>query len=109
MSESVGNKEVTNHIKTFDFTLYSLKIDPGKTILEQCHNLSYDLKFEFPRKKLHLVRTVGEGAFGQVWMATAEGMNVFKPRETRKSRNILRHFKRSGLKKSVVAIKCLKG
>ncbi|XP_057299239.1 uncharacterized protein LOC130629879 isoform X2 [Hydractinia symbiolongicarpus] len=84
-------------------------IDPGKTILEQCHNLSYDLKFEFPRKKLHLVRTIGEGAFGQVWMATAEGMNAFKPRETRKSRNILKHFKGGGLKKSVVAIKCLKG
>lgn len=84
-------------------------MDPNKAILEQCNNLRYDVKFEFSRKKVNLIRTIGEGAFGQVWMATAEGMESFKPREAKKPRSVLRRLSTRNMKKTIVAVKCLKG
>ncbi|KAM6971765.1 KIT proto-oncogene, receptor tyrosine kinase b [Aplochiton taeniatus] len=37
--------------------------------------LPYDLKWEFPRKKLRLGKILGSGAFGKVVMATAYGLS----------------------------------
>lgn len=67
------------------------------------------MRFEFSRKKLILVRVLGEGAFGQVWMATAEGIEHFKPRNTRRTRSIFKKLIPKTNKKTVVAVKALKG
>ncbi|XP_057299762.1 uncharacterized protein LOC130630320 [Hydractinia symbiolongicarpus] len=103
--QKVQNKRMN----AFLMTRGSTKLDPDKTILEQCNNLVYDMKFEFSRKKLILVRVLGEGAFGQVWMATAEGIEHFKPRNTRRTRSIFKKLIPKTNKKTVVAVKALKG
>ncbi|XP_065668911.1 vascular endothelial growth factor receptor 1 isoform X2 [Hydra vulgaris] len=56
-------------------------IDPDRTIFEQSSELPYDLAWEFPREKLTFIKALGSGAFGQVWLAEAEGINSFRPRD----------------------------
>lgn len=77
--------------------------------MEQCNNLPYDKNFEFPRKRLTLVRVLGEGAFGEVYMATAEGMEGFKPRKRRRAASFLKKMVSRRKKKIIVAAKSLKG
>ncbi|XP_057308416.1 uncharacterized protein LOC130646248 isoform X2 [Hydractinia symbiolongicarpus] len=90
----------------FLFTQTAYKLDPDRSILEQCNNLTYDTKFEFPRKHISLFRVLGEGAFGQVWMASAKQMENFKPRQIKKRASL---WKRYGTKKKTfVAVKTLK-
>nr|AAS79436.1 vascular endothelial growth factor receptor [Podocoryna carnea] len=57
------------------------QIDPDRTIFEQSSELPYDMDWEFPRSKISLIKTLGSGAFGQVWLAEAEGIHGFKPRD----------------------------
>ncbi|XP_057313363.1 uncharacterized protein LOC130654766 [Hydractinia symbiolongicarpus] len=87
----------------------TMKLDPDRSILEQCNNLSYDDNFEFPRKSITFVRVLGEGAFGEVWMATAVGMENFHPRKGDKNTRFqLRNPFKKRRRRTVVAVKKLK-
>lgn len=46
-----------------------------RTLFEQSSELPYDTAWEFPREKLTFLKTLGSGAFGQVWLAEAEGIH----------------------------------
>ncbi|XP_057296433.1 uncharacterized protein LOC130625370 isoform X2 [Hydractinia symbiolongicarpus] len=83
------------------------KLDPDRSILEQCNNLSYDPKFEFPRNNISLLRVLGEGAFGQVWMASAHGIEWLRPRRKNKGSIVKKMFSRNN-RKTIVAVKSLK-
>ena len=43
-------------------------------VLEQFDVLGYDPIWEFPRSKLELKTVLGSGAFGEVWLGEATGM-----------------------------------
>lgn len=90
----------------FLFTQTAYKLDPDRSILEQCNDLTYDTKFEFPRKCISLFRVLGEGAFGQVWMASAKQMEHFKPRKTKNRAGLWERY--GAKKKTFVAVKTLK-
>ncbi|XP_039601441.1 vascular endothelial growth factor receptor 1 isoform X2 [Polypterus senegalus] len=55
----------------------SIIMDPGEVPLdEQCERLPYDAsKWEFPRERLKLGKSLGRGAFGKVVQASAFGIN----------------------------------
>ncbi|XP_078268694.1 vascular endothelial growth factor receptor kdr-like isoform X2 [Rhinoraja longicauda] len=55
----------------------SIMMDPGEVPLdEQCEHFQYDSnKWEFPRDRLKLGKTLGHGAFGKVVEASAFGIN----------------------------------
>nr|XP_032812408.1 vascular endothelial growth factor receptor 1 isoform X1 [Petromyzon marinus] len=55
----------------------SIIMDPGEVPLdEQCQRLPYDAsKWEFPRDRLKLGKTLGRGAFGRVMEAAAFGID----------------------------------
>ena len=57
------------------------QLDPLKTIAEQVAELPYDLNWEFPRLDISLEKIIGEGKFGEVWEAIAEGIAAFKPHD----------------------------
>ncbi|XP_048589456.1 platelet-derived growth factor receptor alpha isoform X2 [Nematostella vectensis] len=96
------------------------KLDPDRSLLEQCNDLPYDHDFEFPEERLVLGKSLGQGAFGQVLRAEAIGMSAFKPRdkapEAVKMRDKFRRsFRKKGAEynsmrstKTTVAVKCLK-
>ncbi|XP_057299162.1 uncharacterized protein LOC130629817 isoform X2 [Hydractinia symbiolongicarpus] len=90
----------------FLFTQTAYKLDPDRSILEQCNDLTYDTKFEFPRKRISLFRVLGEGAFAQVWMASAKQMEHFKPRQTKNKAGLWERY--GAKKKTFVAVKTLK-
>eukprot|EP00111_Clytia_hemisphaerica_P018541 TCONS_00054846-protein len=56
-------------------------LDPDRTLFDQSNDLPYDMSWEFPRERVTFIKTLGSGAFGQVWLAEAEGLHSFKPRE----------------------------
>ncbi|KAJ7388513.1 hypothetical protein OS493_037133 [Desmophyllum pertusum] len=69
----------------FIFTLppspdYIMKLDPEQSLLEQTNKLPYDAQWEFPRERLSIVKPIGSGAFGQVFLAHATGIVAFDPR-----------------------------
>jgi len=49
-------------------------LDPDRTLFDQSSELPYDTAFEFPRDKLTFIKSLGKGAFGEVWLAEAEGI-----------------------------------
>ena len=53
----------------------SLQLDPDRTLFDQSNDLPYDMAWEFPRERLTFIKTLGSGAFGQVWLAEAEGLH----------------------------------
>jgi len=57
-------------------------LDPDRTLFEQSSELPYDPVWEYPRDRLSFIKTLGSGAFGQVWLAEAEGIHSFSPRDT---------------------------
>ncbi|XP_065669835.1 vascular endothelial growth factor receptor kdr-like isoform X2 [Hydra vulgaris] len=59
---------------------YFKKLDPTKSIAEQIHKLPYFPEWEFPRNKITLKTCVGSGAFGEVYIADAYGIDDFDPR-----------------------------
>ncbi|XP_057296646.1 uncharacterized protein LOC130625556 isoform X2 [Hydractinia symbiolongicarpus] len=87
----------------------SNKIDPDRSILEQCNNLYYDPKFEFPRHNIYLLKVLGEGTFGQVWMASAAGLEWFRPRANKTKKSAIKKALSTRRSKKVVAVKTLKG
>ena len=108
-----------------------LQLDETLSLSEQCNELPYDPDWEFPRNGLNFIRILGSGAFGQVWMAEAEGILALDSRNktseaTRRRKKIkrnLRHYKfrqrnresqldirdLDFIKKPLVAVKTLKG
>ena len=42
--------------------------------MDQCDYLPYERGWEFPREKFSMIRSIGSGAFGEVWLAEAEGI-----------------------------------
>ena len=40
--------------------------------------MPYDPKWEFPKDKLIMLEPIGKGAFGEVWLAKAQGILDFK-------------------------------
>ena len=97
-------------------------------MIDQCEQLTYDPDFEFPRERINLIRELGSGAFGEVWLALAEGILALdatkgtgeaskrrrKMKHELKSRGMLRGawMEYSNLpchKRILVAVKFLKG
>lgn len=95
---------------------YIMKLDPERSLLEQTNMLPYDALWEFPRERIHKVKPLGSGAFGQVFLAQATGIIAFDPRGSTK-RKPRRRRSRFGStsrpyyndkKVTAVAVKCLK-
>ena len=77
--------------------------------------MPYDRAFEFPRKRIHVQHILGEGEFGQVWLATAENIDKLNPRKSRvvSKGSIIRRLATKvwtiSKNSSLVAVKRLKG
>ena len=56
-------------------------MDPDRTLFDQCSDLPYDPDWEFPRERLNFVKMIGSGAFGEVWLAEAQGILTLEPRD----------------------------
>ena len=54
----------------------SFQVDQDKTLFEQANDLPYNMAWEFPRERLTFVKTLGSGAFGEVWLAEAAGKKI---------------------------------
>lgn len=54
---------------------FQTQIDKDRTLFEQSNELPYDPAWEYPRERLTFLKTLGSGAFGQVWLAEAEGIH----------------------------------
>ena len=57
------------------------QFDPSRSIHSQLSELPYNLMYEFPRLDINFVRVIGEGKFGEVWEAMAEGIAAFRPKD----------------------------
>ena len=56
--------------------------DPERSIFDQISELPYNVHWEFPRTDVQISnKRIGQGNFGEVWLATAVGINVFFPRD----------------------------
>ena len=71
-----------------------MQFDPGYSLQEQSHRLPYNPKWEFPRDRLILLETIGAGAFGEVWLAKAQGILEFKAEATSMSPTKQKRFSR---------------
>ena len=91
--------------------------------------MPYDTDWEFPRDRLNFLKMIGSGAFGEVWLAEAEGILTLEPRDktsnAAKRRSKIRRSQRythlsgrekkkkalpeSAREKTLVAVKTLKG
>ena len=97
--------------------IFKTQLDPDRSLFDQSSDLPYNTNFEFSRRKIHLQTLLGEGAFGEVWLATAYDIHKLNPRQSKRRVNrrntILRHFTRkwraSTSKRTLVAVKKLKG
>ena len=49
-------------------------------MFEQSSQLPYDPDFEFPRERLRMVKVLGSGQFGEVWLAQAFQIKMLDPR-----------------------------
>lgn len=57
-------------------------MDPDKNIMEQADLLPYDIAYDFPSKNLKLGKRLGQGAFGEVFIAEATGLTPDEPLTT---------------------------
>ena len=55
--------------------------DPSRSIQSQVSELPYNILYEFPRLDVKMVKIIGEGNFGEVWEALAEGIAAFRPKD----------------------------
>ncbi len=58
-----------------------LQLDPDRSLFEQSGELPYDPDWEFPRERLSFLKMIGSGAFGEVWLAEAQGILILDPRD----------------------------
>ncbi|XP_022801625.1 vascular endothelial growth factor receptor 2-like [Stylophora pistillata] len=49
------------------------RLDSSIPLIEQVHKLPLDKRWEFPRERLRFCKVLGSGAFGEVYLAEAEG------------------------------------
>ena len=56
--------------------------------------MPYDPKWEFPRDNLFMVEPIGKGAFGEVWLAKAQGILEFKAKASSMSPTKRKRFSR---------------
>lgn len=49
------------------------RLDSSIPLIEQVHKLPLDKRWEFPREHLRFCKVLGSGAFGEVYLAEAEG------------------------------------
>lgn len=82
-------------------------MDPDRTLFEQSIELPYDPEWEFPRQRLEFDRVIGSGAFGEVWIANARGINALNP--TDKSLSAARRRSRLRINKKIptIVMNCL--
>ncbi|XP_066912018.1 vascular endothelial growth factor receptor 1-like [Clytia hemisphaerica] len=100
-------------------------LDPDRSLFDQSNELPYDMTWEFPQQKLTFIKSLGKGAFGEVWLAEAEGITEIDARD--KSNEATKRRKRfrneggclarligknrktnEGYQKTLVAVKTLK-
>lgn len=58
-----------------------VELDPDRTLFEQSGDLPYDPDWEFNPDKLTMIKTLGSGAFGQVWLAEGVGITMLNARD----------------------------
>ena len=51
------------------------------SLFEQASDLPYEATFEFPRDRVRFVSILGNGEFGEVWLAQAYGIEQLNPRD----------------------------
>ena len=100
-----------------------MQLDPDRSLFDQSSELPYDFDFEFPRERLRMVKVLGSGAFGEVWLAQAYQITLLNPRdkseEANKQREKMRRAKkveremdkeiREGKSLDLTAVKKIKG
>jgi hypothetical protein len=59
----------------------NFQIDETRTITEQANELPYVVQFEFNRDRLHLSHELGNGEYGEVWLAQALGIHQLNARD----------------------------
>ena len=73
-------------------------MDPDRSLFDQSSDLPYDPAFEFPRERLRMIKVLGSGAFGEVWLAQAYEILGLDPRnktsEAEQQRGKLRKAKK---------------
>ena len=71
-------KERENQMEFFAKNLFNQAqldlVNPNTPLDEQVDLLAYDPRWEFPDNRIKLIRTLGEGAFGRVFLAEAIGI-----------------------------------
>ena len=56
--------------------------------------MPYDPKWEFPKDKVFMLEPIGKGAFGEVWLAKAQGILEFKAEASSMSPTKKKRFSR---------------
>ncbi|XP_068702886.1 fibroblast growth factor receptor 4-like isoform X1 [Montipora foliosa] len=74
-------KQINEYKQLYFLQQSDYKIDPDRSLLEQCNDLPYDPDWEFPEERLILGNVLGAGAFGQVVQAEAIGILALNPRD----------------------------
>ena len=98
-------------------------MDPDRSLFDQSSELPYDFDFEFPRERLRMVKVLGSGAFGEVWLAQVYQIGKLNPRDKsdeanrqrekmRKSKKVEKEMDkeiREGKSLELTAVKKIKG
>ena len=102
-------------LSVYSYT-FNTQLDPDRSLFDQSSDLPYNTNFEYSRKKVSMKELLGEGAFGEVWLATVEDIHKLRPRKSKRLVNktgivkyFTRHWRSSTKKTTLVAVKKLKG
>eukprot|EP00794_Sanderia_malayensis_P007461 gene7461-8284_t len=84
-------KKYERYLMPFD----NFVLDNNRSLNDQGERLPYDPMWEFPRKKLDLLEPIGRGAFGEVWLAKAQGILEFQAEVGRRSPAKIKNMSRA--------------